>query len=162
MKKNALILIAVMLLLVSCNEDKKNLTQVNKNVPDIQYNTESEAYQLLSTQCYICHSIISTSHDALIAPPMVAVKKRYSRLYKSKDEFVNAFTKWALNPNKEDAIMFGAVTQFNVMPKQNFKEEDIKKIATYIFENELEQPVWFNAHQKEMQGANRKVMGKNN
>ncbi len=162
MKNNAIILVAAMLLLVSCNQDKKNLTQLNKNVLINQNNTESEAYQLLSTQCYICHSINSTSHDALIAPPMVAVKKRYSRLYNTKDEFVNAYSKWALNPNKEDAIMFGAVTQFNVMPKQNFKEEDIRKIATYIFENELEQPAWFEEHQKEMQRTNKNARRKNN
>ncbi len=162
MKNNAIILVAAMLLLVSCNQDKKNITQLNKNVLINQNNTESEAYQLLSTQCYICHSINSTSHDALIAPPMVAVKKRYSRLYNTKDEFVNAYSKWALNPNKEDAIMFGAVTQFNVMPKQNFKEEDIRKIATYIFENELEQPAWFEEHQKEMQRTNKNARRKNN
>lgn len=162
MKKNALIQIAVILLLVGCNQDKKNLTQWNKNVLDIKYNTESKAYQLLSTQCYICHSINSTSHDVLIAPPMVAVKKRYSRLYNRKDEFVNAVTKWALNPNKEDAIMFGAVTQFNVMPMQNFKEDEIRLIATYIFENELERPIWFEEHQKEMQATNKKSMKKIN
>jgi hypothetical protein len=48
--------------------------------------------------------------------------------------------------------MRGAVKQFNVMPKQIFKKEDLEKIALYIYENELEVPDWFMAHEKEMHG----------
>ena len=153
MKNGLIYLVLSVFLLVSCDEDKKNISQLIKNVPDHSIRQESDTYNMLKTQCYICHSINAVSHDALIAPPMAAVKKRYLRIYNTKEEFVNAFAKWALDPNKDDAIMRGAVSQFNVMPKQIFKEEDIRKIAAYIFENELERPEWFGEHEKEMHGG---------
>ncbi len=153
------------LLFVSCNENKKELSQVVDNTQaTTEYKQESnEAYTLLKNQCYACHSVSSISHDEIIAPPMVAVKRRYSRMYDNKEDFVEAISKWALNPEKENAIMRGAVVQFDVMPKQVFKEEDLKKIAAYIYDNELEEPDWFKKHEKEMHGGNGrgKGMGRN-
>jgi len=83
---------------------------------------------------------------------MAAVKMRYSRRFDSKDEFVDAMVSWTMNPEKEKALMRGAVDKFKLMPKQAFKEEDMLKIASYIYENKLEEPSWFAAHQKEMHG----------
>lgn len=162
MKKEIIYLIIGVLMFVSCGQNKKDIVQLSKTVPDHSFSQESDTYAMLNTQCYICHSISAVSHDALIAPPMVAVKKRYLRIYNTKEEFVNAFSKWALDPNENDAIMRGAVSQFNVMPKQIFKEEDVRKIATYIFENELERPKWFEEHEKEMHGGNGRGMKRGN
>ena len=162
MKNRIIYLVLTVLLFVSCDQTKKEISQLSKNVTDNSFSQESDTYAMLNTQCYICHSITAVSHDALIAPPMVAVKKRYLRIYNTKEEFVNAFAKWALDPNEDDAIMRGAVSQFNVMPKQIFKEEDIRKIATYIFENELERPKWFEEHEKEMHGGNGRGMKRKN
>lgn len=106
----------------------------------------SEGYNLLKTNCYACHSVTAKSHDELIAPPMVAVKRRYLVSYKTKEEFVEAMTNWVLNPEEEHALMRGAVNQFKVMPKQPFDKDAIIKIANYIFDNELEKPTWFDAH----------------
>ena len=147
-------------LLFSCNENKKVVTHSDHKISNSQYNKESDAYELLNTQCYICHSINSVSHDSIIAPPMAAVKMRYSRTYKTKESFVEAISDWAIDPKLENALMRGAVKQFNVMPKQVFKEEDLEKIASYIFENELEVPEWFAEHEKDMHGNNG-GMGKN-
>jgi hypothetical protein len=32
------------------------------------------------------------------------------------------------------------------MPKQDFKEDDLTKIASYIYDNEIETPEWFEDH----------------
>ncbi len=161
MKNNIIYFFLAVLLFVSCNESKKELSRVADNTLAINdYKQEpSEIYTLLKNQCYACHSINSSSHDEIIAPPMVAIKRRYTRMYDNKEDFVDAVSKWALNPEKESAIMRGAVAQFNVMPKQVFKEEDLKKIAAYIYDNELEEPDWFSAHEKEMHGGKGRRMG---
>lgn len=148
-------------LLFSCNESKKELSKSDHKISVNEHNKESDGYTLLKTQCYICHSVTSKSHDEIIAPPMAAVKMRYSRIYKNKESFVEAISDWAIDPKAENALMRGAVKQFNVMPKQIFKKEDLEKIGLYIFENELEVPEWFAEHEKEMHG-NRGGMGKNN
>ena len=71
-------------------------------------------------------------------------------LEKTEEEFVDALVAWTMDPQESRALMRGAVVKFNVMPKQLFKEEEIKKMATYIYNNKLEEPDWFDAHQKEM------------
>jgi len=40
-------------------------------------------------------------------------------------------------PKEENARIYGALQQFEVMPKQSFKEEDLKKTAAYIYDNEI-------------------------
>ena len=41
------------------------------------------------------------------------------------------------------------------MPKQSFPEEDIKQIAEYMFDFDIEQPEWFEDHFKEEQGKHK-------
>ena len=160
MKKHLILIFLISGLFFSCNEKKKDLTRIDSTSPVNKSNQESEGYELMKTQCYICHSVSSASHDDIIAPPMAAVKMRYSRSYRTKESFVEAVSTWALDPKPENAIMRGAVNQFNVMPKQVFKKEDLEKIALYMYENELEVPEWFAEHEKEMHGQGR-GMGKN-
>ena len=150
MKNIIIYLFFAMLLVVACKEEKKESASLIKEIEIVESKQDSIAYNMLKTKCYICHSITAPSHDNIIAPPFEAVKRRYTMQFKSKEDFVNAVTKWTLNPTKENALMRGAVMQFNVMPKQNFKEEEIRKIASYVYDNKLETPEWFEVHEKEM------------
>jgi len=143
-----LIISMLLILSYSCKKEKPNEGAENQSRDLISQSFEG--YELLKNQCYACHSPISSSHEEIIAPPMAAVKMRYSRSYTTKEEFVEAMVSWAMNPNKEKALMRGAVNRFQQMPKQAFVEEDLSKIAVYIYENELEEPEWFAAHEKEM------------
>lgn len=117
----------------------------------VTIDTVSENYLLLKQQCLVCHGGAPT-HEELIAPPMVAVKRRYMMRYNNQAEFEKAMLAWALNPSKEKALMRGAVGEFNLMPKPATKEEDLKKIVKFIYENELEQPEWFEEHYQQMHG----------
>jgi hypothetical protein len=42
--------------------------------------------------------------------------------------------------------MFGAVNKFEAMPKLNYQINDLKKIASYIYDNQIEAPKWFQSH----------------
>jgi cytochrome c2 len=143
MNLKILTILSLSFFLISCNT-KNNENNSIKNTAEINSTkTEnSEGYILLKSNCYACHSVTSKSHDEIIAPPMAAVKRRYKISYSSKEEFMEAIANWALNPTKENALMRGAVMQFNVMPKQPFHKENVMKIAKYIYDNELEKPEW--------------------
>jgi len=143
---------------ISCNSSKKDIAIAEGKTLESLQKENIEGLKLLQTHCYICHNPNAVSHDSLIAPPMAAVKMRYKMSYDNQEGFVNAISKWVLDPTEEKAIMLGAVANFKVMSKLLYKEKDVKKIATFIYENELEQPEWFEAHQKEMHG-NGKGMG---
>jgi len=141
----SLVITVLSLFFIGCDEKKQRTDLIS--IDDIDTSQiQSEGYILLKNNCYVCHSVTSKSHDEIIAPPMIAIKRRYKMSYGSKDEFIIAVSEWALNPTKENSLMRGAVMQFNVMPKHAFNKEDIEKIAEYIYDNELEKPEWFEQH----------------
>lgn len=145
MKPVILIQAILLFFFVGCGEKKQD-TSIKIAEANISAQIQSEGYTLLKNNCYACHSVTTKSHDEIIAPPMIAIKRRYKLNYKTKEEFVNAITNWALNPIKEHALMRGAVIQYNVMPKQPFIKDDLIKIADYMYDNELEKPEWFENH----------------
>ena len=145
MKTNFIKLVVLLMIFTSCNKQKSS-EDFNKNIASTIESDDAEALKLFQQKCYACHSVATKSHDEIIAPPMIAVKKRYSMQYDNKEDFVNAVVAYASDPKAENALMIGAVNQFKAMPKQAFSEEDLKKIATYIYENKIETPEWFEEH----------------
>jgi len=147
-RMNKILIYSLFLVLItmSCDINKKNKQQISvaeiENVPI----SDSDGLSLIQQKCYICHSVTSESHDNLLAPPLEAIKRRYKMTYPTKDEFVEAITNWVVNPVEEDALMRGAVQNFNVMPNLMYNKEEVKKMATYIYNNELETPIWFELH----------------
>lgn len=144
-------------LLTSCKNSKKSDYVSSENIENNQIHPGKK---LMETHCYICHSP-TASEEVRIAPPMIAIKKHYIDNDTSKESFKYDLQAWVNNPTNENAKMFGAVQRFGVMPKVVYPEETINQIADYIFENEIEQPEWFDAHYNKERGmANGKGMGK--
>lgn len=152
MRNKSLIIALISLFLMSCSFSKKAVNQLEaKKTDEIAFQkNEVESLLLFQQNCYACHSVTSKSHDEIIAPPMEVVKRRYKMYYQTEEEFVQAFTNWVMDPKEENALMRGAIATFNIMPKQPFNEEDINKIAQYIYSNEIEKPDWFQTHFNEV------------
>jgi hypothetical protein len=147
MKK--LIIIISLFSIIACKDTKK--TNDYKSIPTAKI-TETETqpvhkgYKLMKSYCYSCHNPNTTSHDAIIAPPMIAIKTRYKKEYKTKKQFIDAISNWVQNADKKDALMLGAVEKFNVMPKLPFPTKQLNEIADYVYDNEIETPKWFSNH----------------
>jgi cytochrome c553 len=140
------LIVLTSLVFLSCKEQtqgKADYLAVN----NINQSREHQGKKLMETYCYACHNP-TASHENRLAPPMIAVKKHYINNSTTKEEFINSIQAWIKNPNKEDAKMFGAARRFGVMVKQPFLEKDIKLIADYIFDNDIDQPEWFEDHEK--------------
>jgi len=148
MNLNFLKVVIILVAFSSCNKQKSSEDFGIKTATKSE-SENAEALALFKQKCYACHSVTTKSHDEIIAPPMIAVKKRYSMQFDNKEDFVDAVVAYAHDPKAENALMRGAVNKFKAMPKQAFEEEDLKKIAIYIYENEIETPVWFEEHFKE-------------
>ena len=152
--KKFIALISLSIGLMSCSSwtKEKNEGITAQNAATASTLQTSEGYTLMKNNCYACHNPNSASHDDLIAPPLVAVKRRYQMQYPKKEEFVNAMVEWVQNPSQEKILMPGAVNQFNVMIKMPLDAKVLQNIASYMYENELEKPDWFEEHFKEMHG----------
>jgi hypothetical protein len=121
--------------------------------------------KLMEIHCYTCHSPTASQNNR-IGPPMIAIKKHYLNDDTTKEEFIAAIQTWIKNPNVSNAKMFGAIKRFGVMPKQEFPEETIKLIAEYMYDYNIDEPNWFEAHFNKERGKNKgqgmgKGMGKN-
>ena len=147
-----LITIISVLFFMGCQtSEKPNYAKVTKEVPQQKDTTikEHPGKKLMETNCYVCHNP-TENHENRIAPPMIAVKKHYITSKTTKEEFKVALQSWVENPTKEKAKMFGAVKRFGVMPKTPFPKKTIDLIADYMFDNDIDQPEWFDEHYKSM------------
>ncbi|MDP2161669.1 MAG: DUF3365 domain-containing protein [Flavobacterium sp.] len=140
MKK--IIILFVVFFFFSCQK-KAGLLEIPK---DLTQSEAEEAQQLMATHCYICHSPTASESEGRIAPPMVAIKARYLMDITTKEEFVSHITQFVENPTEENAIMYGAVDRFNVMPKQVFPDGVVEKIASFMYDYQIEEPSWFKEH----------------
>ncbi|MCB0466756.1 MAG: DUF3365 domain-containing protein [Aequorivita sp.] len=146
----------------ACNTNTRNEYLA---IAENTVNTETEIIQehpgkkLMENNCYVCHNP-KTAEDAMIAPPMVAVKMHYISGETSKEEFIVAMVEWSKNPSEEKSKMPGAVKKFGLMPYQFYPEETIKQIADYMYDNDIEEPQWFDAHYKQMHGDRPQMKGR--
>lgn len=101
-----------------------------------------EGLILLEKHCYACHNPRSTSHEQIIAPPLYGVKKHYLEKFPEKREFTEAMKSFITNPTEEKALMKGPIKRFGLMPKPVVSDADLSKIITYLYESEIENPVW--------------------
>ena len=144
MKK--LIALLAVLSIFSCNQaKKKDSSKKNIKITSAEKVTIPPGKKLLETKCFVCHNS-STPNDERVAPPMIAIKAHYIGENTSEEEFTNNFLNFVLNPTKENAVMRGAVKRYGIMPYQKFEEQDLKKIANYLYNYKIEEPSWFKEH----------------
>lgn len=156
--KTKLIIFISALFVFSCNNTKKEIVYISTNSMEAEGTHPGK--KLMETNCYVCHNP-TADHDNRVGPPMIAVKKHYLTEGVTKQEFISAIQEWIKNPNEENAKMHGAVRRFGVMPKQVFPEETIQQIADYMFDNDIDEPEWFEAHFNSEKGKHN-GMGKGN
>lgn len=138
-------LFLTILTLISCKNNKKDIYSLKKDTSaTIQ---QPSGKKLMEMHCTSCHSV-SGSENSRVAPPMIAVKKRYLEVNPTKEQFVKSIIDWSQNPTSESAIMYGAVKKFGVMPNLMYPKKTIKQISEYIYDHEIEQPEWFDEHYK--------------
>ncbi|MGG8498124.1 c-type heme family protein [Tenacibaculum sp. TC6] len=153
MKKQTILFLTILGFLLSCKPTQKEtpISTTQNNSIIVNSSVTHPGKKLLETKCFVCHSP-KTAHDERIAPPMVAIKAHYIDENTSETTFTKEFLNFVQNPTKENAKMYGAVKRFGVMPYQKFEEKDLKKIANYLFNYEIEEPEWFKEHWKSEQG----------
>lgn len=115
---------------------------------------ETLGLDILKRSCYVCHNPEAPSHDALLAPPMEAVKFRYKRQYEDREQFILAMSNFVKSPTQDKALMYGAVSKFGVMPALALPDSTLRILSEYIHDQELEKPAWFDKHFAEQHGQN--------
>ena len=149
-------------LLSACNNNNRHeylaMSEASDHV-EMAINQEHPGKELMENNCYLCHNP-KTSEEAMIAPPMIAVKMHYISEDTSKEDFVKDLVEWSKTPSEKTSKMPGAIKKFGLMPYQFYPEGTIRQIADYIFDNEIEEPEWFEGHYQKMHGDRPMMKGK--
>lgn len=131
-------------LLLSCSGNEKTPVAEEKNSEeDMQALIEAEeefdrkAYNLLLNTCFTCH-------NRNLAPNMEDVKRLYITDTITKEQFVETIIDWVSNPTVEKSRFDSAREKWGLMPKQEFKEEDVRTVAGYIYENDVSDTLFNN------------------
>lgn len=103
---------------------------------------ENPGKTLMENNCYLCHNP-KTAKGSISAPPMILVKTRYLKNRSGKEEFIEDMVSFIKNPNEKSSKMPEAIKEYGLMPYQFYPENTLRKIAEYMFENEVETPVWY-------------------
>lgn len=148
----SLISISVFFLVLSCKQGPKTL---DEEVPEPIAQTAPKIVEgkvLMENQCYLCHNPSAAQNGQRIGPPMVAIKAHYLESYQEREAFVNAIMAFVKSPSEDKTQMRGAVRRFGLMPAQQFPENEVRKIAEYMFDYHIEEPEWFKAHWMDRKG----------
>lgn len=115
-------------------------------------------FNLLEKNCFTCHSPKGPKENR-IAPPMAAIKMHYINEKTTLDEFTQALSTFVLNPNVSNSKMPGAIQKFGLMPKMDFDSDELKAIATYLYNRPIEEPNWYQNHFQEERGKYQRRQG---
>ena len=124
----------------SCSDDSAESTK--EKASEIKTNANDEALLLLKTNCFTCHNP-DINIENRVAPPLFKVREHYLGEETTEEMFVKKIIHFVNDPNEENSIMPGAVRNFGIMPKMNFKEEDLKIMASYIYNNDISSEGWY-------------------
>lgn len=116
-------------------------------------NDEAGGKQLYKTYCSACHGVTGgMDMSKRTAPPIAAVRMHYIGPYADKASFVMAIADWVEKQDASRSLMRGAIRRFNVMPPIAVAREDAEKIASYIYQGDIEKPAGFDKHVEERHG----------
>ena len=138
-QKFVAIFILGLIALISCNR-----TTTQKDVSNAK-SSNDEGLALMKTNCFSCHSP-NANFENRLAPPMIGIKKHYITKGVSKKQFVKELSEYVKKPSADKSKMPGAVNRFGLMPVMAFTDNQLKAIAEYIYDNEIESPAWFESH----------------
>ncbi len=140
MKSLHFILISCIVWGMACEPKAKQQAELSDN-SEFELSEVATARDNIETVCNMCHSP-TAAPDKRLAPPLEIVKRNYLAATQSKEEFVDKVVQFILYPSAEQAMLHSDVEEFGVMDPVGFSEEDVRAIAIYIYENELEKPSW--------------------
>jgi len=151
--KTSLLVLVFFLFFLNCNNSNKISNYVKKM--DVAKDDQTHPGKILmEMNCYACHKATTSEADR-IAPPMIAIKKRYINSTTTKKEFIADMQNWIKNPVESNVKMYGAVKRFGIMQNLPYPENVIEQIADYMFDNEIEEPEWFQDHFSQNKGGMR-------
>jgi nitrate reductase cytochrome c-type subunit len=138
--------LAFLVFVWSFGSEKKTAEKSLKYAQTAVFDDDEKVLTLLQNNCFSCHEPVMGEERA--APPMFKIREHYKDEKISEAEFTAKIIDFVNQPTEEKSLMPGARKKFGLMPKMSFKEEDLKQIATYLYQTDMSTEVWAARWQK--------------
>ncbi len=96
-----------------------------------------EGKQLFKNTCLACHD---ANLQPAQAPPMFGVQMKYKMATGNKAAFVEKISTFVMSPSEDKALLKQPVKMLGVMPDIGAEEDDVRKIAAYIYDETFAPP----------------------
>ena len=142
--KNWTYLIAVSIVFVSCNDERKTQVVQTENTPatEVVYKEMGDGFRVMESSCIACHNPDPAINNK-VSPSFTEIKKAYIQNSSDIESFTALFIQFLANPSSDNAIVHGAIDKYGVMPKFDISETEAKNLATYLYLSPLEKPDWY-------------------
>lgn len=107
--------------------------------------SKSDPAKFMTNNCYSCHNPKAKGENK-IAPTLKEIKTTYLMHYAEKNEFVSHFESFVNQPSSDKTIMKEAVEKYGIMPNMQYSMSEVKALAQYIFETDIETDAWLAEH----------------
>ncbi|NUM51814.1 MAG: DUF3365 domain-containing protein [Flavobacteriales bacterium] len=128
--------------LISCSYSENQTEKTDLITNEQMVEDNDKALLLIKTNCFTCHNPDLKIANR-VAPPLFQIREHYLGNETTQNGFITAIINFLSNPTEENSIMPEAVRNFGLMPKMTFKDEDIKLIATYLYNNDISSDEWY-------------------
>jgi mono/diheme cytochrome c family protein len=98
---------------------------------------------LFESLCMSCHVV---SGKPTVAPPVFGMKNHVMQAYPRREDFINYVIHWVKQPDASRSLMPGAVRRFGVMPALPYPEEQVRKVAGFLYDTNFKKPGWYRKH----------------
>ena len=152
----------ILLLSTACSNPKNK--QVDIKITSSNAEALTHGFTLLENNCFSCHNVDPKAKNK-IAPDMKSVKEAYLKDNESLEDFTRTLTSHVQNPSEDNSKMPEAIKQFGLMPKMLFTDAQLKDVAAYLFETNIEADNWYenqypNEQKKYLAKANKNISPK--
>ncbi len=110
-------------------------------MPSAQASQEGKS--LFESLCMSCHVL---SGQPTVAPPVFGMKNHVMQAYPNREDFINYIVHWVRQPDASRALMPGAVRRFGVMPALSYPDDQVRKVAEFLYDTNLRMPGWYRKH----------------
>lgn len=152
---------------------KKSKAQTEQSIYTKMSRTET--IKAMEDNCFSCH-IPNANANTRVAPIWKEIKNAYKTTaqtderansktkkeldIKTKQNFVESFVKFTLQPNEDNSKMPGSIKKYGIMPKFNYDKNVVFNIANFIYENDLNNDKWYLLSKKESEELTNQLANK--
>lgn len=135
----------LLVLFVNCKFEKTKNTSLKQVVNKQTSNSIKNSF---ISKCMICHETKGKTPEKMLAPPFYEIKRRYLKISINQADFIETMTDWTKNPSIDKSFMKAAIKQLGVMPQNNYSDNEIKQIVSYIYNTDFSEPLWLKTHRE--------------